>query len=248
MRSILYKYYYIIIIVLFITLFFLWIFYGGKDHEFVGITCSVKHPERCKNKCSINEPSDACTVDEYHDYITESVIKDERSISTYDESVIEVAKNRSSESVIEVARSRLVDSESVCVIMEEILPPRKKIKRSRGETECVRVLEKLFNRRFDRVRPSFLKSPLTGRNLELDCYNEELKLAIEYNGRQHYKHPSFPNFSVEDFKSQLQRDQWKRDRCNELGIYLLTVPYHIKICDIEEYIIRLLPHTLRHLI
>ncbi len=189
MRSILLRHYYVIIIVLVIILFFLWVFFGGKDHEFAGIGCP--------SKCSINEPSDACTIEE------------------------------------------------VCTIGE---PVERKVKRSKGEDECVRVLENLFDRKFKRVRPSFLRSPETGRNLELDCYNEELKLAIEYNGRQHYKHPSFPGFTEEQFKSQLQRDRFKRERCNELGIYLITVPYHIRISDIEEYIVRLLPHTLRHLV
>nr|QBK92774.1 MAG: restriction endonuclease [Pithovirus LCPAC401] len=188
MRSILFKHCYVIIIVLVIILFFLWVFFGGKDHEFAGIGCP--------SKCSINEPSNACTIEE------------------------------------------------TCTIEE---PIKKKIKRSKGETECVRVLEKLFDREFKRVRPPFLKSPETGRNLELDCYNEELKLAIEYNGRQHYKYPSFPGFTEDQFKAQLQRDQFKRERCNELGIFLITVPYHIGISDIEEYIVRLLPYTLRGL-
>jgi hypothetical protein len=45
------------------------------------------------------------------------------------------------------------------------------------------TLEILTGYRFKSVRPGWLENPLTGRNLELDCYNEYLKLALEYNGK-----------------------------------------------------------------
>nr|QBK93280.1 MAG: restriction endonuclease [Pithovirus LCPAC403] len=118
-------------------------------------------------------------------------------------------------------------------------------KRSKGEAECIKVMEELFNKEFDTVRPDFLKSPETGRNLELDCYNEELKLAVEYNGRQHYSFPSFPNFTEEQFKEQIRRDAWKLDTCDTVGIYLITVPYTVKLEDIKQFIIDRLPYTLR---
>nr|QBK93917.1 MAG: restriction endonuclease [Pithovirus LCPAC406] len=121
-------------------------------------------------------------------------------------------------------------------------------KRSKGEAECILVLELLFNTEFHTVRPFFLKFPETCRNLELDCYNSELRLAIEYNGRQHYKWPNFPNVTKEQFYSQCGRDCFKVKRCNEYGIYLIIVPYTIKLEDIYGYILTRIPYTLRNYI
>lgn len=50
------------------------------------------------------------------------------------------------------------------------------------ERICKITLEILTGYRFESVRPDWLRNPLTGRNLELDCYNDTLKLALEYNG------------------------------------------------------------------
>lgn len=56
-------------------------------------------------------------------------------------------------------------------------------KRSRkGEKRTREIIERITGRKFPSVRPNFLKNPKTGRNLELDMYNDSLKLAIEYNG------------------------------------------------------------------
>jgi hypothetical protein len=56
----------------------------------------------------------------------------------------------------------------------------------KSQHRCHIILEILTGRQFMSVRPYWLKNPETGRNLELDCYNEEYRLALEYNGVQHY--------------------------------------------------------------
>ena len=43
--------------------------------------------------------------------------------------------------------------------------------------------------RISSIRPSFLKSPITGRKLEYDIFFPDLKLALEFQGEQHYKYP-----------------------------------------------------------
>jgi len=60
----------------------------------------------------------------------------------------------------------------------------KKNTSSKGETECRRVIESIFNKPFNKARPDFLRNMVTGGeyNLELDCYNNSLKIAVEYNG------------------------------------------------------------------
>lgn len=112
---------------------------------------------------------------------------------------------------------------------------------SKGEQICRQVLENHYGVPFPSIRPNWLKSGETKRNLELDCYNDELKLAVEYNGIQHYKWPNFTNQSKEAFFEQSRRDKFKVDRCRELGIYLLIVPYSVQHHLIPEYILSNLP-------
>jgi hypothetical protein len=112
-------------------------------------------------------------------------------------------------------------------------------KESKGEAECRRVLQKIFGRPFLSQRPDFLRNPVTGGefNLELDCYNSELKLAIEYNGIQHYKYVPYFHKNYEHFINQKYRDDMKRRMCKDNGIILIEVPYTVKLQDIEQYII-----------
>lgn len=114
---------------------------------------------------------------------------------------------------------------------------------SEGEKLCKRTLEYLYNKPFITVRPDWLKNPETGRNLELDCYNESLKLAVEYNGEQHYKWPNFTNQTKQEFLKQVERDDLKKKLCKENGVYLIVVPYTVKKQKIISYIISMLPET-----
>jgi hypothetical protein len=91
-----------------------------------------------------------------------------------------------------------------------------------------KVLPFYFQKPFGKCRPDFLKNPVTGENLELDLYNEELNLGIEYNGVQHYKFNSFMHKDSNDrFQNQQYRDLIKKDLCEKKGIKLITVPYTI---------------------
>jgi hypothetical protein len=114
-------------------------------------------------------------------------------------------------------------------------PPRE----SKGEIECRRVLEKLFRKPFSKERPNILQNPVTGgdNNLELDCYNDELKLAVEYNGIQHYKQIPYFHKTRDAFNNQKYRDYIKRDLCKKNGIILIEVPYTVKTENIQRYLI-----------
>lgn len=110
-------------------------------------------------------------------------------------------------------------------------------KDSRGEIECRRVLENYFKRPFPKARPDIMVNPVTENyNLELDCYNSELKLACEYNGIQHVKYIPFFHKNREAFMNQKYRDHIKRELCAKNGIYLIEVPHTVKIQDIEAFI------------
>ncbi len=121
---------------------------------------------------------------------------------------------------------------------ENVLPKKKITTESKGELECRRVLESIFKVPFPKARPDFLFNEVTGQNLELDMFNPHLKLACEYNGKQHYHFNSFMhNNSHSNFHNQKYRDNIKRKVCKQLGITLLEVPYTVKIDEIEEFII-----------
>jgi len=90
-----------------------------------------------------------------------------------------------------------------------------------GETLCRKVLEEAFGKPFDRARPKDLISP-KGIPIELDCYNEELALALEHQGMHHFKRQ--PNWqSVEQFKLCQMHDQIKRKYCTKKGILLIEI-------------------------
>lgn len=126
-------------------------------------------------------------------------------------------------------------------VYEEITESKKNIKRSKGEKITCDIMEELFGKPFPRVRPNFLKNPSTNRNLELDCYNKELKLAVEYNGPTHYEYPNYTNQTKKDFISQISRDVFKIKRCEENGVHLIIVPYTIPYNEIKSYILKQLP-------
>lgn len=126
-------------------------------------------------------------------------------------------------------------------VEEDLLPYNSKNKKSKGEEICCSVMEKIYGLPFYTVRPNFLKNPETGRNLEIDCYNPELKIGVEYNGKQHYVYPNFTGMTKEEFYNQLRRDRFKRESCDLNGVYLITVPYTVKHQDIENYIRERLP-------
>src|SRR5690242_16532731 len=107
---------------------------------------------------------------------------------------------------------------------------------SKGEQKCREVLTKLFGRPFVKARPDFLKNPMTGMNLELDCYCAELGLAIEYDGQQHYKYNKYFHRNEEGYLKQRYRDEFKKYACKKNGVRLVKVPYYVQPEDIEIFL------------
>lgn len=119
-------------------------------------------------------------------------------------------------------------------------------KRSGSNEElCREILQGIFKKPFPKVRPDFLKNYRTGKNMELDGYNEELKLAFEYSGIQHFEWPNYTKQTLEDFVQTRIRDEKKLEICDEKGIYVITIPYNITANNIRKYILDNLPTTLK---
>lgn len=110
---------------------------------------------------------------------------------------------------------------------------------SKSEVKCREILENYFKRPFKKARPDFLRNHITGRhNLELDCYNPGLGLALEYNGKQHYEYTPFFHSTKDAFYNQKYRDDMKRRLCIENGIKLIEVPYTVKYNDLQQYVLQ----------
>lgn len=107
---------------------------------------------------------------------------------------------------------------------------------SKIERDCKSVMERIFNKPFRKIRPNFLNNPITGKNMELDIYNDELKVACEANGIQHYRFTPYFHKSIEVFRAQKYRDYIKRQLCKDNGILLIEVPYDVK--DIQGFILK----------
>lgn len=120
--------------------------------------------------------------------------------------------------------------------------PKKKVSfESKGEVECRRVVEEATKQPFPKSRPNFMLNGVSGHNLELDCYNDDLKIAVEYNGEQHYKFIPYFHTNKDAFYNLKYRDDMKKRLCEENGIQLIIVPYTVKHDEIEKYIKARLP-------
>lgn len=107
--------------------------------------------------------------------------------------------------------------------------------KSIGEEMTFRAYEDLVKRPIlHNYRPNFLLNPMTGRRLEYDCYDEVNKVAVEYNGIQHYQYPNPFHRNEETFRNLVYRDGIKKQISEEHGIRLITVPYTVDTCDPNE--------------
>lgn len=115
-----------------------------------------------------------------------------------------------------------------------------------GERCMVEAAEAIFCKKFVKQRPGWLRNPYTNRCLELDAFNEDLMIGLEYNGIQHYSWPNFTRCSENDHVKQIQRDIMKRQMCVDNGVCLICVPYTVKNKDMVEYIYGKLVESAMH--
>lgn len=112
-----------------------------------------------------------------------------------------------------------------------------KCRESVEETTCRKILEFIYKKQFPKTKPEWLLSKRKTR-LELDCYNEELKIACEYNGEQHYNYVDYFHKSEESFEKRKLDDQQKIELCKQKGIHLIIVPYTVKHQDLYTHILQ----------
>lgn len=110
------------------------------------------------------------------------------------------------------------------------------------EQELLKVLvEALYGKSFPTAHPPWLVNEETGFGLELDLLNEELGLAFEYHGPQHY----LPIYGEERLKVSLRNDSWRRAGCERRGVRLVEIRFVDKNSQSEAVILELLAEALR---
>jgi hypothetical protein len=107
-------------------------------------------------------------------------------------------------------------------------------KNGKNEQICREIFEKLTNKKFNNTRPKWLGG------LELDGFNEELNIAWEYNGKQHYEYVPefFHKNGIKDFECQQERDSKKQKLCidNKVNLLVIHYSYSKDLINLESYI------------
>lgn len=88
------------------------------------------------------------------------------------------------------------------------------------ERLCRKIIQEITGLKIPKRRPKIPKG------LEIDGYTKDLKVAFEYNGKQHYKYiPYYHRNGIKDFLKQHLRDNIKNQLCDDNGIELINIPY-----------------------
>lgn len=105
-----------------------------------------------------------------------------------------------------------------------------------SENICRHALEEITGHKFAKIS-NFAKTSTT-RGFEIDCYNKELKIGVEYDGIQHHKYvPLFHGAKDSGkFEAQQDRDNNKTKICSDMGITLLRVKYTIPRNELRTHI------------
>lgn len=274
---------YLCIGIVLLILFILWVFYGGKQYDFIGLAPldPVTHVEYTGSLYSWGNQVPPTEQTNVPDRVQPTVQPIEQTVSLQDISAPEMT--RQNDSVAEISAETPLYYQNVCphsspricqveaplqdrLIIDETpaLPPQfgnevpraplpkirdKRLDKrlpSKGERLCCQTMERIYGMPFKSIWPSWLRNPETGAEMELDCFNDDLKIAVEYNGVQHYQWPNFTNQSYEQFMNQVRRDDLKKRICDRHGVYLITVPYNVPHDKIPEYITLYLPETIKN--
>ena len=241
------------IIIVIIILFIVWLFFGGEEYEYKGLDILAPPQAHSSDYCDVS--SDEFETESESELDTQCSVVEELETNekneVFEESECAIESESKISTVIKFLPSHDIDYyRNFKLIDEKIIKLCKMEKKtaleSRGEALCRNILEKSFGKPFPSARPDFLLNPETNKNLELDCFNEELGLALEYNGAQHYDFPNKFHKTLAEHEAQRRRDHMKKEVCEAAGIYLITVPYRIPHHKLPKFIEYYLPENVQH--
>ena len=105
-------------------------------------------------------------------------------------------------------------------------------KAGKSEEVTRTVFEQLLGRRFPKKRPRWLRNS-RGRQMELDGYCEELGVAFEYQGRQHYE--ELTHFEG-NLAQRIEDDQRKVELCRENDVTLMAISYEVPLTEMASHV------------
>lgn len=115
-----------------------------------------------------------------------------------------------------------------------------------SEEKCRQCIEFIFKTNFPNVW-GIIKNPETNRNMQFDGYNENLKIAFEYQGEQHYSWEKSrgkkEKRKKENFNKNIKNDETKLNLCKKNNIKLLKIKYFENYKEDKQY----LEHVIKEL-
>lgn len=132
---------------------------------------------------------------------------------------------RGNKSIIKLLRE---DKELITIDLDSLLYRHFK-GASSYENRVWKIICDIAPGKFEREHKVFPDSKCSSNKkyFSIDFYSKDLKLAIEFNGNQHYEFSPWFHDSYEDFLHQVSRDNDIKRICKEENITLLSIPY----CD-----------------
>lgn len=108
-----------------------------------------------------------------------------------------------------------------------------------SEEKCRQCIEFIFKQEFPNVW-GIIKKTKTNRNMQLDGYNENLKIAFEYQGEQHYHWENCMANTEEKKKKLFQKiitnDIEKLNICRNQNIQLIPIKYFEQYKEDKQYL------------
>lgn len=95
-------------------------------------------------------------------------------------------------------------------------------------------METIFNAKFEKARPDWLIAP-SGFKMELDGFNNDLKIAFEHQGMQHYKINEFAN-TYDKLNKIKCYDSLKAKLCKDNNINLIIIPQLNQLTPLNKLI------------
>jgi hypothetical protein len=103
-----------------------------------------------------------------------------------------------------------------------------------NEEICRTTFEQIFDSSFPKSTPNWLRT-LNNRQMELDGFNKNLKIAFEYQGIQHTRISKYSE-DTQKLKSQKTRDIRKKLLCKNNNVHLIVISYRQNLLNLPRFI------------
>lgn len=105
--------------------------------------------------------------------------------------------------------------------------------RTRSEQNVINIFEKITGASFPTIYPPWLK--WKGRPMELDGYNDKLKIAVEFSGPLHTKYyPEKETYAM--YKERVEKDREKIRLCEKNNVKLIVIDMNVPMRHLYDYI------------